>query len=105
MRLAAVMELDERMPKKCEPDATPPPRLPHSERADPAAALAFRIAACDRRDLVALAHDEPEGGIGAGRIEPLALPVLEGRLMESPLVLEGFAEGVVERPRLLRAEG
>src|SRR5205807_5142859 len=60
MRVTATVELPERMSQQGQADAAASPRLSHTDRADPAAAVAVRLAAGDTRDLVALAHDEPQ---------------------------------------------
>src|SRR6185312_5798659 len=61
-----------------------------------------RVAAQDRRDLVAVAHDEPQGRIEVRRVHAMLDPLLEGHRDECPLVGEGLVQRSMESKSVVR---
>ena len=103
-RLAAAVELAERVEQQREAEPALSPRLADADRADQTGAAPVRLAAQDRSDLVAVAHDEPQGRIEVRRLHALLDPLLERHRDEVPFVDERLVHRSVERPCVVRLE-
>src|SRR5204862_256803 len=100
--LASPVELAERVLQQRQGDPALTPRLAHAERTDEAGARTVGLVAHHRRDLVAVAHHEPQGRVEVRILdEPQLAPLLERQRNEVPLVLERVGHCIVESPRVL----